>query len=1111
MTDALPPDAWLDADADLERRLDTLDRAAREAHAALRDAARADVAEPLRALTAEAAAVHRRAMETYGFDRPLDAPPRPPEVLWDALTAYRREMTGVHAAFRDRLRTLDLGATLGAHYERMLAALAVLADDQPGVVVRPEPDGLVAAEAGDSVALLSRKLAERTRRRTRALGRSVTNGLRRVVRKAPRPAEPVAQTVPLHALVEEQVRVRLPHAFAAEHERVQAEFGRAVARLEDAFTTWANEMLRLESKLDRPRFHATDALAWAAPAPPAPPDPAAGAEDAPPAPPPAPVPIAEIRRVREVAQALDAALHGLTLAPALDDEDTLAPAHDALTERVRRSGYDSDRIMAPGDGEPLAEIRSDVERWADWHRMVVRRMGVDSLLLDLRERLVEEVERLIDSVTGAVVLPVIRTVEAAADVFGTLRAEATASCDRIDAPAPLADALRAVLDGALDHVDHVMLPALQALSLDRAVEEALAVMRTRLNEAVAVLPERVTLYASLSPDRAGHAGRAAEVELRRIVRATLSEEFVAYLLKSADALRQPLFKAISGAEGIRDVVRYNLETAIEELEAVAGALATDGEADGEEDEDAFANARELTVDGLARAEERLHGITAPLAEPWQAFVRRATETFETGWITLHDRANAANLVEAQFLDFKTRTLQTFARAQRQAQEGGERAARAVRKGLRFGRVGAKRLVQIGQAAAGLAAQSEAGRQRTLDALVEAAHLHAGLPLVYRRLFSFAPLTDATLFENRTEQLARAADHAKRWRDDRDSSALIVTAEPGSGRTSFLNVLRAATFADDTTVHLHLTERADTEAAVARLIGETLGVDDAASFEALEAHLLSPANAGRKVVCLIEGMELLLLRAPGGLDLIERTFIFMSRTDAQVLWVGTMVLPGWRFVERTAPQITGLVDAVVLPPFSRSQVEAALMKRHARSGLPLTFAEPPEPSPLLARRLSKAPSPEARQEILHGEFFDGLYRASGPNMMLALLYWLRAADFEATADTLTLRPVQALDFAFVGAFDLPRSFALKALLQHGTLTLAEHDRIFRTTRDESFLIFESLHNLRLIQPMNGAEASLPARRNGTPGVSQPVQEGVRYRLHPLAIAPVTDALRAKNML
>jgi hypothetical protein len=188
-----------------------------------------------------------------------------------------------------------------------------------------------------------------------------------------------------------------------------------------------------------------------------------------------------------------------------------------------------------------------------------------------------------------------------------------------------------------------------------------------------------------------------------------------------------------------------------------------------------------------------------------------------------------------------------------------------------------------------------------------------------------------------------------------------------------------------------------------------------------------------------------------------------------------------------------------------------MTRHARSGLPLVFAEPAEPSTLLARRLGKAASPEERQAILRAEFFDGLFRASGPNLRLALLYWLRAADFEAAADTLTLRPVAPLDFGFLGAFDLARSFALKALLQHSTLTLAEHDRIFRTTREESFLVFESLNNLRLIQPADEATPTASGRRNGTVQIGQPVREDVRYQLHPLAVAPVTNALRARNML
>ncbi len=1151
--DALPSDAplsdaWGEADAALLAHLDAFDRSVRETVAALRDAAEAEAAEPLRRLVAEAAEAHRREMETHGFDRPLDAPPRPPVVLWDALTAYRSAMTEVYTRFRERLRDLDLGTAIGALYEQQTEALAAQAAEAPEAVIRSEPEGLTEPEAGDSLALLAGKLAERARRRTRAVGRSIVNGLRRLVGKAAFPEAAYAQAVPLRALLEEQALARVPHVLLADHEQVQTALGRCVAQLEGAFAAWAGNLLRLESGLDRPRFHTAEGLDWAEgqkaedpgrgqrtpaadgeavgaetglaaePAPVTAPEASTTAPDSPGAAPDRDEVRAKVRRVREAVQAFDAALHGALVAvPSVNTAD-LDAARDALAERVRRSGYDSDRRAAPGEGDPLGELRNAAARWGGWHRNVVRRLGVDGLLLNLRGQLVEEVDALVDRVAEAVVHPVRTTVRRAADALAELKAEAVAACDRHADPASLAVALRDLLRRATAHIEREMLPALQPVSLDRAVEEAVAATQERLREAVRPLPESVTLHARLGPERAGHPGAAAEVELRKIVGSTLSEEFAARLVRSADALRQPILTALAEAENVRDVVRFNLETAVEELEGTEGdAEDSIEDAESVETPDLLANARELTVDGLARAEERLSGVVAPLAEPWRAFVRYATETFEQSWTTLHERANAETLVAAGLLDLKARTSRTIERLRLKAGTFGGRARTFAERWLRFGRGKAKRLVEMGQQAAGLAEQSASDRRRTLDALAEAPTLHAGLPLVYRRLFSFNPLTDPTLFVGRTAELARLAEQAERWREGRDASAVVVTSDPGGGRSSFLNVLQATTFQDEAPARLAFTERAETDGEVAARIGEALGLGTPASFADLEATLLSDAFAERRRVCLIEGLEHLLLRAPGGLDLIERTLIFLSRTDTEVLWVCTAVRPGWEFVERTAPQITGLVDVVPLPLFTRDEIETALTKRHARSGLPFEFAVPVQPPALLARRLSKAETPEARQAVLRGEFFDALYRTGGSGFRLALLYWLRAADFqqdadEAVAGALTLRPIRPLDFAFVGTFDLSRSFALKALLQHGTLTLGEHDRVFRTPREESFLIFESLHNLRLIQRTDGPEASLSIRRNGTaPHAPRPVEEDARYRLHPLVVAPVTAALRAKNML
>ena len=258
--------------------------------------------------------------------------------------------------------------------------------------------------------------------------------------------------------------------------------------------------------------------------------------------------------------------------------------------------------------------------------------------------------------------------------------------------------------------------------------------------------------------------------------------------------------------------------------------------------------------------------------------------------------------------------------------------------------------------------------------------------------------------------------------------------------------------------------------------------------------------GPQRVVFVEHAEHLLLRAPGGLDLIERVAILMSRTDRHVLWIATISAGAWHYVGRTAPQVRALVDTVALGLLDRDALQAAVLRRHARSGLPLRFLLPDAPSTVLRQRLRAAKTDADREALLQSDFFDRLHRATGGHVPLALFYWLRAADFAADADALTLRPLQALDFSFLDRFDLQRAFALKALLTHGTLTLAEHGRIVRSTPDESVLAFEALSNQLLLERADDEDEPAPA-----------VEPGVRYRLPARVAYPVTQALRARNVL
>ncbi|MEO1479995.1 MAG: hypothetical protein AAFV01_15605, partial [Bacteroidota bacterium] len=371
-----------------------------------------------------------------------------------------------------------------------------------------------------------------------------------------------------------------------------------------------------------------------------------------------------------------------------------------------------------------------------------------------------------------------------------------------------------------------------------------------------------------------------------------------------------------------------------------------GESDTVSAAERIASARELTVAGLARAAERLAGIVEPLHDPWTGFLGRATQVFERRWGMLHQRIEAAG-VEGQFMDMKLRVADEGARMGREAQNRlrivGKRVASEAQRLWKQ----AVSLIRRGQSAAGLT-QNVAARQATLDALGEITTIRQRLPLVYRRLFSFDPIADPLLLQGRDAQLKTLDGVLNRWQAQQPSSAVVVTGPMGGGATSFLRVA-AGTLLTGLPVHrVDLTERLADPDRLALALAEAFEIDlsqdedtNLSRLAQLERHLLAGPDAPRRV-CLLEHLEHLMLRTGGGLAPLETVLTFLSRTDHRVLWLATMNESAWRFVARTAPALTGLVTPLPLPSLDRAALEALILKRHARSGLPLTFDEPQAP-------------------------------------------------------------------------------------------------------------------------------------------------------------------------
>jgi len=244
---------------------------------------------------------------------------------------------------------------------------------------------------------------------------------------------------------------------------------------------------------------------------------------------------------------------------------------------------------------------------------------------------------------------------------------------------------------------------------------------------------------------------------------------------------------------------------------------------------------------------------------------------------------------------------------------------------------------------------------------------------------------------------------------------------------------------------------------------------------------------------------------GGTALGTRILDFLSQTDTRVLWIATTTDAAWQFIEASEPAAARLVARHRLDPLDRTELEELIMTRHQRSGLGLSFEMPDETnSPILSRRLRAIDDQDRRQALLRTEFFDRLHDVCGQNVMLALFYWFRSVTLDVDAATLRVRPLQPVSFDVLDTLPLPHAFALKALLEHGTLTVEELSSVLGVSPATGRSLLETLGNALVIAPAERVEG---------PGVFQfaSIEYETRYRIRPLLIHPVTRVLRSRNIV
>ena len=686
-----------------------------------------------------------------------------------------------------------------------------------------------------------------------------------------------------------------------------------------------------------------------------------------------------------------------------------------------------------------------------------------------------------------------RTVRNADAVLAEVEAELNRGMERAESLpanekdlAPILDAERQRTDAELAQIQG-MLPEPEVVleALTASVEEAIH----GLEEVRERMPGALALHDIPAPDDPPRNPTADPRTVR------LRETF----LHAFDLLRRERMRAAPAA--IREAM-HRIRSEVADLREVSGYGYEAAAAEAKDRRDPEApHPTVLVVNGLARAGDKALAARELLREALAAAESRVAADIGGGSRQVIEQATADRMT-AGYLEARTALAAGFARiwkrTRRLSAQIAARTAAAVSSVLG--------LLRPLRASMGLGPPPRADIDRREHSLAYADEYPRALPVVYRRLFSLEPLADARLLAGRDDALA-TVEAAWARRASGAARSLVVIASPGVGVTSFMTVVTSRLSKEAPGgVRQRFTARVREEVRLAGSLAGLLALGDAVDLDSLADRVLEAPPGSLPAFAIMEATEHLHMRAPGGGRLFEQLLTFMSRTESRVFWIAAMTSTAWQLVEKRAPAFVHDIERVTLGELSPEALRQAVLARHRLSGLPLRFAEPHDRRAALRRRARQLRGSDKQEGLIESDYFQRLHRIAQGSPRLALFHWLRSADFASTAGSLLVQPLSTLGSG-IEDLDRTQSFALKAILDHGTLTSDEYCEIARISGPESLHILRSLEECRVIEEVPDAAGTNPSGEIAAgDNAARP-----RYRIRPLMVGAVAAHLRSRNIL
>ncbi len=324
-----------------------------------------------------------------------------------------------------------------------------------------------------------------------------------------------------------------------------------------------------------------------------------------------------------------------------------------------------------------------------------------------------------------------------------------------------------------------------------------------------------------------------------------------------------------------------------------------------------------------------------------------------------------------------------------------------------------------------------------------------LPLIYQRLFRLEPVEDSRFLVGRDVELTALREARERWQRGR-SVAVVMTGERGSGKTSLLNCGIAQVFSDCEVVRGDFDSRIRTAEELQSFLRARLSLPPGTD--------LREALTERKRVIVFEETERCFLRDSGGFGGIRELMTLVSDTFQSTLWILSINVVAFDLLDAMVGMGKCFSHRVNAMAVDAGDLESAIRLRHNFSGLRLQFSELPDRNGARNKLKRAAGLEDSAEEV----FFDSIYRLSGGVFRAAFELWQAQIERSEAGILHMKHPVPPNYSQLLKAIDHDDIFTLHAILQHGSLTAAEHAAVFRTTKAESMRRLDHLIDREILQ-------------------------------------------------